>query len=106
MIQQSYVNHFLDAASNLISRAQEAIYTEYGHSEEGLTPEQRVLRSKMFHLELIDLANEDPQKTYNGGGWTTKESLQGLSQRLLHAMVTNDKFTIVLGGHSAAAGHG
>jgi hypothetical protein len=24
----------------------------------------------------------------------------------LHAMMTNDKFTVVLGGHSAAAGHG
>ena len=60
----------------------------------------------MFHLELLDLASQFPEKSYDGAGWTTKESLQGLSQRLLHAMMTNDKFTIVMGGHSSAAGHG
>lgn len=34
------------------------------------------------------------------------KSLKGLARRMLHAMMTNDTFTIVLGGHSAAAGHG
>lgn len=96
----------LDAASNLIIRAQEAIYTEYGHPKEGLTEEQTVKRSSMFHLDFLDPSKETPQKIYNGGGWITQRSFDNLSRRLLHAMMTNDTFTVVMGGHSAAAGHG
>lgn len=32
--------------------------------------------------------------------------MQGLSRRLLHAIMTRDSFTFIMGGHSAAAGHG
>jgi hypothetical protein len=32
--------------------------------------------------------------------------MDGLVRKLLHAMMTNDEFYAVLGGHSAAAGHG
>eukprot|EP00978_Attheya_sp_CCMP212_P013725 scaffold34550_cov56-Attheya_sp.AAC.6 len=35
-----------------------------------------------------------------------QHSWDGLVRKLLHAMVTNDEFYVVLGGHSAAAGHG
>jgi hypothetical protein len=49
---------------------------------------------------------EEPSEAMDRGGWTTKKTFQSLSRRLLHAMMTNDEFTVVLGGHSAAAGHG
>ena len=101
-----YVNHFLDAASKLVTRAQEAIYAEYGLEHDNLTEEKRERRSKMFHLEILDLGTDAKPGSIDGGGWMTKKSLQGLSLRLLHAMMTNDTFTVVMGGHSAAAGHG
>ncbi|GKY96425.1 hypothetical protein MPSEU_000602000 [Mayamaea pseudoterrestris] len=109
-----FVNHYLDAAEQLISRAKEAIFTEYGHGKP-LPPEGLAERLKMFHWDKPDgsltehgypfdktKGTGDPTQ----GGWTTKRSFQGLVRRLLHAMMTNDKFTVVLAGHSAAAGHG
>eukprot|EP00957_Ditylum_brightwellii_P182403 13895085-Ditylum_brightwellii.AAC.1 len=57
----------------------------------------------MVDFEKDGLPNID---LLEGGGWTTKKSFEGLVRRLLHAMMTNDTFTVVLGGHSAAAGHG
>jgi hypothetical protein len=105
-----YVNHMLDSASELVARAKEAIYTEYGYGpKDELSRDQLKTRMMMFRLHPIDL--EDDTVTVNpdhleNGGWTTRKSLDGLSRRLIHAMMTNDSFTIVLGGDSAAAGHG
>lgn len=106
-----YVNHFLDAASNLLYRAEQAIYTEYGLLDPNLvkTEEEKVKLEKMFHLQMVDLENgEVPPDTRQNdkGGWTTKKSFEGLVRRLLHAMMTGDTFTVVMAGHSAAAGHG
>jgi len=107
-----YVNHFLDSADKLIDRAMEGIFTEYGHGKP-LPPELLTERMKMFHWEKIDLseAKEPPQEfTRRGsreiGGWTTSRSFDGLVRRLLHAMITQDTFTVVLAGHSAAKGEG
>lgn len=41
-----------------------------------------------------------------GSGWLSADAMDGLSRRILHAMITNDEFGVVLGGHSSAAGHG
>lgn len=105
-----YVNHMLDSAAELVIRAKEAIYTEYGYGpKDSLDRDQLKTRMAMFRLHLIDLAAEDvvdPKSTLEDAGWSTKKSLTGLARRLIHAMMTNDTFTIVLGGHSAAAGHG
>jgi len=109
-----YVNHFIDDAERLIGRAKEAIFTEYGHGKP-LPPEELATRLKMFEWEYVDLDTQDqpPRKYENGrhgdrgnGGWTTERSFDGLVRRLLHAMMTNDSFTVVMAGHSAAAGHG
>ena len=96
-----YVNHFIDAAQSLVSRAREAIYTEYGHGKP-LESKELAERSKMFKLKHIDLAEltEPPEDMLNGGGWTTSRSFKGLVKRLLHAMMTNDSFTVVMGGSS------
>lgn len=107
-----YVNHFLNDAAKLVDRAKEAIYAEYGHGKP-LPPEEMMDRVKMFHLEMLNLTvAKGPPQQYSkrgnrgGGGWTSERSLKGLARRLLHAMMTNDSFTVVMGGHSAAAGHG
>jgi len=105
-----YVNHMLDSAGELVSRAKEAIYTEYGYGpRDQLTHDQLKERLGMFKLDLIDLDDDsvvEPKESLQKAGWTTKKSFHGLGRRLIHAMMTNDTFTIVLGGHSAAAGHG
>jgi hypothetical protein len=113
-----YVNHYLDAADKLIDRAKEAIFTEYGRGkppkgQPPLPPEELGRRRHMFHWETLDLstATDAPVQFQRRGsrgigGWTTKRSHQGLIRRLLHAMLTSDTFTVVLGGHSAAAGQG
>jgi hypothetical protein len=107
-----FVNHYLNDADKLIQRAMEAIFTEYGHGKP-LPPEKMAERHKMFHWEKLDFAkSQDPpeQFTKKGsrdiGGWTTKRSFDGLVRRLLHAMLTQDTFTVVLAGHSAAQGQG
>jgi len=107
-----YVNHMLDSAAELVSRAKEAIYTEYGYGpKQDIERDALIARMDMFRLDLVDL--EDPLVTeatvktsLEKGGWTTRKSFQSLARRLLHAMMTNDTFTVVMGGHSAAAGHG
>jgi hypothetical protein len=110
-----FVNHLINDAEQLISRAMEAIFAEYGHGKP-LPPEQLTERMQMFRWERLDLSVgldqvATPSKyTKRGdrgnGGWTTVRSQEGLVRRLLHAIMTNDSFTVVLGGHSAAAGHG
>lgn len=68
---------------------------------------------KMFHWDKIDLSTAEgpPEKhgragNRGNGGWTTRRSVEGLARRLLHAIMTRDEFTVVLAGHSSAAGHG
>lgn len=107
-----YVNHYLNDADKLISRAMEAIFTEYGKGKP-LAPEKLAERLEMFHWEKLDLketTSAPPMFSRRGnreiGGWTTKRSFNGLVRRLLHAMMTQDTFTVVLAGHSAAMGAG
>jgi hypothetical protein len=105
-----YVNHMLDSAGELVARAKDAIYTEYGYGPRSeIDHDQLKTRREMFKLSLIDLEDPSvvpPPESLSQGGWSTRRSLAGLARRLLHAMMTNDSFTIVIGGHSAAAGHG
>jgi len=108
-----YVNHILNDADQLIGRTMEAIFIEYGHGKP-LPPEGLAERMKMFHWSREDLSIENaqlPEKyrkngSRGNGGWTTKRSFDGLVRRLLHAMMTQDTFTVVMGGHSAAVGQG
>ena len=107
-----YVNHYLNDADKLVQRAMEAIFTEYGKGKP-LASEKLAERHRMFHWENLDFSkSQDPPKEFksNGsrdiGGWTTKRSFDGLVRRLLHAMLTEDTFTVVLAGHSASQGQG
>ena len=107
-----FVNHYLNDADKLITRAMEGIFTEYGKGKP-LTSTEIAERLKMFHWskESLETASGPPQKyarrgDRGNGGWTTRRSFDGLVRRLLHAMMTSDTFTVVMGGHSAAAGQG
>jgi hypothetical protein len=108
-----YVNHILDAAANYVAQAKEAIFTEYGHGKP-LPTEMLKERMNMFHWDKVDLTDPNAQPplsyakrgTRGNGGYTTQKSWDGLVLRLLHACMTNRPFVVVMGGHSAAAGHG
>jgi hypothetical protein len=107
-----FVNHYLNDADLLLSRTMEAIFSEYGHGKP-LSPQGMADRMKMFHWSKEDLstAKGPPEKyskrgDHGNGGWTTARSFDGLVKRLLHAMMTSDTFTVVMGGHSAAVGQG
>jgi hypothetical protein len=115
----AFMQHLLYQGQRLVTRAQEAILMEYGHGI-GSLPQLthtgvELRRQHMFSWQklssLVEVAPppigfERGSGTRGTGGWTTTKSWQGLVRRLLHAMVTNDEFVVVLGGHSAAAGHG
>jgi hypothetical protein len=107
-----FVNHIVNDAEQLVARAMEAIFVEYGHGKP-LKAEELASRMAMFGWNKLDLATQTgaPPKyskrgDHGNGGWTTARSMDGLVRRLLHAIMTNDTFTVVMGGHSAAAGHG
>ncbi len=110
-----FVNHYLSDAGKLVSRAMEAIYAEYGYPGDQMTPEQLIERSKkIFHWAYSDGMDRSTvpgdflqkKSSQRKGGWMPKRSKEGLVRRLLHAMMTSDTFTVVLGGHSVAAGAG
>lgn len=105
-----YVNHMLDSAGELVSRVKEAIYTEYGWGpREALDRDGLKARMSMFHLSVIDLDDEsvsEPLDSVEKGGWIAQKSFKNFSRRILHAMMTGDTFTVVLGGDQSAAGHG
>lgn len=106
-----YVNHLINDAEELLERTIEAIYEEYGLGKAQNKDLGKLMaeRSKLTHVHKLDLSSSDakvPGEALNEGGWTTSRSFDGLVLRLLHAIMTNDTFTVVLGGHSAAAGHG
>eukprot|EP00588_Corethron_pennatum_P003236 CAMPEP_0194285204 /NCGR_PEP_ID=MMETSP0169-20130528/29633_1 /TAXON_ID=218684 /ORGANISM="Corethron pennatum, Strain L29A3" /LENGTH=830 /DNA_ID=CAMNT_0039031267 /DNA_START=96 /DNA_END=2588 /DNA_ORIENTATION=+ len=98
-----YINHFLDAGMNLVSRTKEAIVAEYGLDND-----------LPFHINVVDikkLENGEDEivrsaKKIGGGGWIESKSLDGLMLRLLHAMMTEDEFHVVVAGDSSAVGLG
>ena len=108
-----FINHILNDGDKMVARTLEALFTEYGRGKP-LPPEGYAQRTEMFRMEQINLASAtSPPDDYvpktgkrSKGGWSTSRSLSGLTRRLLHAMMTNDEFVVVLGGDAASAGHG
>ena len=94
-----YVKNFISEAQALVTRVQTAIRDEYGLSEDQI---------KVSILPTTD--DRSPQGGKNGSGegiaWMYQAAFDALVKKLLNAMITNDHFFMVLGGHSAAAGHG
>ena len=47
-----------------------------------------------------------PARGKIGVATMNKKGMDNYARKLLHSMMTNDEFYYILGGHSAAAGHG
>jgi len=100
-IDAVYMNHFLDASAKYVKSVMDGIVEEYGGND------------KLFHVaiksadELHGISDGTlEQKTGGGLGYIEEESFDGLSRRLMHAIMTNDVFSVTIGGHSSTAGHG
>jgi hypothetical protein len=103
-----YLRAFWREGRALLDRMTEGIYAEYGYPKRRadgttLTDEELSARAEAFRIHIVDDVNGGPTK---GLAQLTGTAWDGLVRKLLHAMVTNDDFYVVLAGHSAAAGHG
>uniref|UniRef100_A0A7S4J0A1 Uncharacterized protein n=1 Tax=Odontella aurita TaxID=265563 RepID=A0A7S4J0A1_9STRA len=102
-----YVSSFLKEADALVARVLEGIYAEYGQptiKKDGtkLTEAEIAARDANFGVEHGGNETERQGKV----AWLNPNAWDALVRKLLHGMMTNDEFYVVLGGHSAAAGHG
>ena len=113
---ETYVRDFIAEGRKLIDRMTEGIYAEFGHPTKKpdgtvLSAEEMESRDKLFTIHKFqdsDMAQAYEKGAYPEGGWAkiSEGAFDGLVRKLLHAMITNDEFYFVLGGHSAAAAHG
>jgi hypothetical protein len=100
-----YLSQWLPHAMALVERALEGILGEYGHSKFDQPNESFDSRSYMFST-ASSRNGYNLKRPPGNAGYATPESLAGIRRRLLHALVTESSFAVVMGGHSAAAGHG
>jgi hypothetical protein len=110
-LDTAYLSNFLKESIRLVERSMEAILGEYGRSKFDMPGVDFEERSKMFYLNLADIDDEDFMKNLtfdfrSSAGFMFQNGWEGLKRRILHAIMTEDSFTFVMGGHSAAAGHG
>lgn len=91
---KEYMTRFLEEAKKLVNRTIEAVYGEWGV---GIPQDGSV--------ELTDEFMVNREEFYK---WPkpSDQSLAGITRRFIHHIMTGDSFKLVLGGHSAAAGHG
>jgi hypothetical protein len=105
---QTYLAKWLPEAIAHTERAMEAMLAEYGNSKIDMPDKNFAERAYMFNVTLKSRNNFIYNKKNPPGnaGYASPESLAGIKRRLLHAVMTEDSFIFVMGGHSAAAGHG
>ena len=103
-----YVARFLEEAKKLVARVKEGIYAEHGWPTKGKEGDQAYLdqRNKFWKISVWDPFAGEEDTARDCIASLTKVAFDGLVRKLLHALMTNDEFYAVLGGHSAAAGHG
>jgi len=91
---KEYMTRFLEEAKKLVNRTIEAVYGEWGV---GIPQDGSV--------ELTDEFMVNREAFYK---WPkpSEQTLDGMTRRFIHHIMTGDSFKLVLGGHSAAAGHG
>ncbi len=104
---KKYVTNFIAEAEKLVDRMIEGIYAEYGHPTKKadgttLSEEEIEARNELFKIDVKD----DAKLSEKGFAYMSLKGMDALARKLLHGMITNDEFYFVLGGHSAAAGHG
>ena len=103
---EKYTMDFIAEGKKLVDRVLEGIYAEYGHPTKGLSDDEIQERNELFGIEILNATNPQKPNHDRGVAFMTEKALDMLARKLLHAMITNDEFYVVLGGHSAAAGHG
>ena len=119
---EEYLGRFLDEAKKLVHRVKEGIYAEVGWPTKGSDEKRLEDREKYFKIHVWDPPDCETdsdaknqiaeaeikcgKKAKDGIAKFQKHAFDGLVKKLLHAMMTNDEFYAILGGHSAAAGHG
>jgi hypothetical protein len=104
-----YISEFLKEARTLVHRVKESIYVEYGKATSSLDDDEIAARDKIFGVHVIKADTPPAGKSHDaslGAAWMYEPSYNALVKKLLNAMMTNDHFFVILGGHSAAAGHG
>jgi len=98
-----YITRFIEEARALVTRVTESIFAEYGYPVKGLSKEEKEAVYQKFGVSLgAPTQNEER----SGVAWLTEAAMDGLVRKLLHSMITNDDFYVVMAGHSAAAAHG
>jgi len=103
-MDQKYVTDFIGEARKLVDRVREGIYAEYGHPSKGLNEDEIAARNELFKIHITD--DSKPPKVTDGWAFMNKKGLEMYAKKLLHSMMANDEFYYIMGGHSAAAGHG
>lgn len=108
---EEYVTSFIAEARSLIERVTEGIYAEYGSplkKKDGtsLTQAELISRSIKWGPKIERIGDDTNSADPQGIATLSGVAFDGLVKKLLHALITNDEFYAVLGGHSAAAGHG
>jgi hypothetical protein len=110
------VSAFLLEARALVDRMTEGIYAEYGwpknrSQQDGTTttmmmmsPEELQQREEVFKVHILDSFTNENEIKQNGIAQLSQIAMDGLVRKLLHSMMTQDEFYVVLAGHSAAAG--
>ena len=98
-----YLKGFLESSLEYLERAREAMLQEYGHSKFDEPDKDFEARALMFNLTI---APNTRGKDSSNAGTASYGTLLSLRKRLLHAVMTESEFRFVMGGHSAAAGHG
>ena len=103
-MDKKYVADFIGEARKLVDRVREGIYAEYGHPSKGLNEDEIAARNELFKIHITDDSTQ-PIVT-DGWAFINKKGLEMYAKKLVHSMMTNDEFYYIMGGHSAAAGHG
>jgi hypothetical protein len=105
---------FLSRIQMVVKTAMTAILEEYGQVPHGYYDAKSFIDvPPMFAWDRVNLTSAiEPPEAFKksgrrgNGGWTSDRSWNGLVLRLVQAILQQSEFTVVLGGHSAAAGHG
>eukprot|EP00558_Chaetoceros_sp_UNC1202_P010884 CAMPEP_0197243762 /NCGR_PEP_ID=MMETSP1429-20130617/9101_1 /TAXON_ID=49237 /ORGANISM="Chaetoceros sp., Strain UNC1202" /LENGTH=881 /DNA_ID=CAMNT_0042704027 /DNA_START=58 /DNA_END=2703 /DNA_ORIENTATION=- len=98
-----YVSDLIAEGKKLVARVKEGIYAEYGWATKDMDEAKMEERAKLFEVHISEITDPRPNV---GVLWINQKGFDMLVRKLLHAMIANDEFYLVLGGHSAAAGHG
>lgn len=97
-MDQKYVTDLISEGKKLIARMRKGLYAEYGWDDSKDVQE----RDDAWNIEISETRTQGQP----GIGWMSTRAFDMLAKKLLHSMITNDEFYFILGGHSAAAGHG